>query len=54
MVRTPCTDVSPITTADYNSRAPRPAYSVLDTRKYHATGGPVMPHWRDALVEYFG
>jgi len=48
-------DVSlrPITTAEYGAAAPRPAYSVLDTTKYHALGGPAMPTWRDALEEYF-
>jgi len=47
-------DVSlrPITTAEYGAAAPRPAYSVLDTAKYHALGGPAMPDWRTALAEY--
>ena len=43
----------PITTAEYGAAAPRPAYSVLDTAKYHALGGPAMPTWQDALAEYF-
>lgn len=43
----------PITTAEYGARAPRPAYSVLDTTAYHALGGPAMPDWRAALAEYF-
>jgi dTDP-4-dehydrorhamnose reductase len=46
--------VRPITTADYAAPAPRPSYSVLDTAAYHRLGGPPMPDWRSALVEYFG
>lgn len=47
-------DVSlePITTAQYAAKAPRPSYSVLDTSKFHALGGPAMPAWQDALSEY--
>ncbi len=45
-------EVAPITTAEWNAPAPRPLYSVLDTAKYHALGGPVMPQWQDALAEY--
>ena len=45
--------IEPITTAEYGTAAPRPAYSVLDTTKYHATGGPEMPDWSDALAEFF-
>ncbi len=41
-----------ITTADFAAKAPRPSYSVLDTSKYHALSGPVMPDWQDALAEY--
>jgi len=45
--------VEPISTAEYGPAAPRPAYSVLDTSKYHATGGPEMPEWNAALAEFF-
>lgn len=47
-------DVSlrPISTAAYGAAARRPAYSVLDTAKYHALGGPAMPDWKTALAEY--
>jgi dTDP-4-dehydrorhamnose reductase len=45
--------VEPITTADFAAAAPRPAYSVLDTAAYHRLGGPTMPDWQEALVEYF-
>jgi dTDP-4-dehydrorhamnose reductase len=41
-----------ITTAEFGAAAPRPAYSVLDTAKYHSLGGPKMPNWREALREY--
>jgi len=45
--------VDPITTAEYGALAPRPAYSVLDTGKYHALAGcAAMPWWKDALAEY--
>ncbi len=47
-------DVSlqPITTAEYGAAAPRPAYSVLDTAKYHALDLTDMPSWQAALAEY--
>ncbi|MBO5437136.1 MAG: sugar nucleotide-binding protein, partial [Thermoguttaceae bacterium] len=32
--------------------APRPLYSVLDTAKYHALGGPEMLPWKEALRKY--
>ena len=41
-----------ITTAQFAAPAPRPAYSVLDTTKYHALGGPAMPTWQEGLAEY--
>lgn len=44
--------VEPITSQQYGAPAPRPPYSVLDTAKYHALGGPEMPDWRAALAEY--
>jgi dTDP-4-dehydrorhamnose reductase len=45
--------VEPITTAQYGAPAPRPAYSILDTAKYHSLAGcPKMPSWQDALAEY--
>jgi len=43
--------LEPITTEQYGAAAPRPAYSVLDTGKYHSLGGPAMPDWRSALAE---
>lgn len=47
------TAVRPITSEEFGAAAPRPAYSVLDTSAYHRLGGPVMPHWKAALAEYF-
>lgn len=44
--------VEKITTSQYGAKAPRPAYSVLDTSKYDALRGPPMPTWQDALAEY--
>jgi dTDP-4-dehydrorhamnose reductase len=41
-----------ITTEQYGAPAPRPRYSVLDTSKYEALGGPKMPAWEVALREY--
>jgi len=45
--------VTAISSVEYQAPAPRPAYSVLDTTRYHALGGPAMPTWREALAEYF-
>lgn len=45
--------VRAISTSEYGSAAPRPAYSVLDTRKYQALPGRAeMPDWPAALGEY--
>jgi dTDP-4-dehydrorhamnose reductase len=45
--------LEPISTAEYAARAPRPAYSLLDTAKYCGLPGhPRMPHWRDAVTEF--
>jgi dTDP-4-dehydrorhamnose reductase len=45
--------LEPITTAEYGAAASRPAYSVLDTDKYHSlAGAPPMPTWQEALAEY--
>ncbi len=43
--------LEPITTEQFGAAAPRPAYSVLDTTKYHRLGGPPMPDWHSALAE---
>ena len=44
--------LEPITTAAYGAPAARPAYSVLSTAKYDATGGPRLPTWQNALSDY--
>ncbi|MEX0937696.1 MAG: dTDP-4-dehydrorhamnose reductase [Pirellulales bacterium] len=46
-------DVRPITSAQFGAVAPRPAYSVLDTTKYHALDGPRLPDWQEGLAAYF-
>jgi dTDP-4-dehydrorhamnose reductase len=43
-------DLSPVSTADYGARAPRPAYSVLDCSKIAAAGAVVRP-WQESLRE---
>jgi dTDP-4-dehydrorhamnose reductase len=42
-------DLSPISSAQYGSKAKRPEYSVLTTEHSHA---PRLRHWREALAEY--
>lgn len=42
-------EVTPITTADYPTKARRPAYSVLDTRKIRNAFGLHLPPWGDGL-----
>lgn len=44
--------IDAITTAEYGAKASRPFYSVLDTSKYHALGGPIMPDWQASLAQY--
>jgi len=39
-----------ISTAEYDARAPRPAYSVLRSEN----GAPELPHWRQGLRECLG
>ena len=42
--------VLPITTAEYRTKAQRPAYSRLDTGRLQADLGIVLPDWREGLV----
>ncbi len=46
------TTVTPITTAEANRPAPRPAYSVLSNRRLSGMGR-TMPHWSDGLRRFF-
>jgi len=39
----------PIATADFPTRAHRPAYSVLDTSKFQAAFSIQLPHWQQGL-----
>ncbi|MDR2473152.1 MAG: dTDP-4-dehydrorhamnose reductase [Tannerella sp.] len=42
--------VIPLTTAEYPTRAVRPAYSVLDKTKIRETYGVVTPQWQESLA----
>ncbi len=41
--------IRPLTTAQYPTRAARPAYSVLDNAALRLAGLPLLPHWTDSL-----
>jgi dTDP-4-dehydrorhamnose reductase len=45
-------EVRAVSTSDYPRPAPRPAYSVLDTRRLRALIGHDLPPWQDALARY--
>jgi dTDP-4-dehydrorhamnose reductase len=44
-------DIAPISTADYKSKARRPAYGVLDTSKVRRDFGVVVPAWQEGVDE---
>ena len=41
--------IEPCRTADYPTRAQRPAYSLLDKSKVRRTFGLEIPHWRESM-----
>ena len=43
--------VTPITTAEYPTRARRPAYAVLDASRFARVFGLALPHWTESLRE---
>jgi dTDP-4-dehydrorhamnose reductase len=45
-------EVAAITTADWPTPAPRPAYSVLDNRVWRLLGERPLPDWREGLHAY--
>ncbi|MGI8608613.1 MAG: dTDP-4-dehydrorhamnose reductase [Candidatus Dormibacteria bacterium] len=45
-------EIVPITTADYPTPARRPAYSVLDNRRWRELGQPPLRRWQDAAAEF--
>jgi dTDP-4-dehydrorhamnose reductase len=42
-----------ITTAEFNSPAPRPLYSVLDNSKVRSAFGIALPPWQESLAAFF-
>jgi dTDP-4-dehydrorhamnose reductase len=44
-----CVDVEPVTSAEYPTRARRPAYSVLRNARLEASGLDLLPQWREGL-----
>ncbi len=46
----PC-EVKPISTEEYNAKAIRPKYSLLDKKKIKEVFGITPPHWHDSLVK---
>lgn len=46
------TNVVAISTAEYPTPAARPAYSVLDNRRWRELGEPPLSAWEDGLADY--
>jgi len=47
-------DVATITSAEFPTKAQRPAYSVLDTAKLQSTFGLALPDWSESLARVMG
>ena len=45
-------EVTPVSTAEYGAKAPRPAYSVLDNGRLRASGVTPIGDWRARLAEH--
>lgn len=45
--------INPVTSSEFASPAPRPAYSVLSTARYERITGVQPESWREGLDEYF-
>lgn len=45
----PAAQVRPIPSSDWPTPARRPAYSILDSRRFAQASGFTMPHWRSSL-----
>lgn len=45
-------DVKPCTTAEYNAKVTRPAYSVLSKDKVQKALGVSIPNWQDSLEDF--
>ncbi|TAG84211.1 MAG: dTDP-4-dehydrorhamnose reductase [Betaproteobacteria bacterium] len=46
--------VEAISTAEFPTPATRPAWSALDSSRFTATFGVLLPHWRDGLARCLG
>ncbi len=44
-------EVVPIALAEYGHAAPRPSFTVLDTKRFEQQVGAALPHWEAALAE---
>lgn len=42
--------ITPCRTADFPTKAARPAYSVLDKSRFKTTFGIEIPHWRESML----
>ena len=50
----PQTRIDPVPTSEFPRPAPRPAYSVLDTRRFESTVGRRVEPWISGLAAYLG